>query len=76
MSVEPGRGGQKFIENSISKIDKLKQLRGEYNYLIEVDGGINNETISLVKNADIAVVGSFLTNGDYNKNLELLKERI
>lgn len=76
MSVEPGRGGQKFIENSISKIDKLKQLRGEYNYLIEVDGGINNETISLVKNADIAVVGSFLTSGDYNKNLELLKERI
>ncbi len=75
MSVEPGKGGQKFIDSSIEKINKLVSLRGNYDYLIEVDGGINDETIKLI-NADIAVVGSFLTNGDYNKNLEKLKERI
>jgi len=47
MSVEPGRGGQAFIEESIKKIEQLYTLREKenYHYQIEVDGGINNETI-------------------------------
>lgn len=76
MSVEPGYGGQTFIDNSIEKINKLVELRGNYDYVIEVDGGINDKTIKLINKADIAVVGSFLTNGDYNKNLNKLKEKI
>ena len=64
MSVEPGFGGQKFIESSLDKIEYLYNYRKENNchYLISVDGGINNETCKLVKEAgsDLAVCGSFL----------------
>lgn len=63
MSVEPGFGGQKFMAQSIDKVKYLVNYRKEHNlnYLIEIDGGINNETIKLV-NVDIAVVGSYLMN--------------
>lgn len=71
MSVEPGLGGQKFIENSVYKIDELYKLRNNYNYhyVIEVDGGINNVTSKLCKGADILVVGSFITNGNYEEQI-------
>lgn len=58
MSVTPGKGGQKFIDIS-DKINKLKNK-----ITIEVDGGINNETISKVKDADIIVTGSYITDSD------------
>lgn len=66
MSVVPGRGGQKFIENSKEKMDELKRLREEnqYSYMIEVDGGVNDITKEYCKSADILVVGSFLTMSD------------
>ncbi len=75
MSVEPGRGGQKYIENSTVKINELYNLRKEYNYeyLIEVDGGINNETKEKVKNADILVVGSYITNNNYKEKINEFK---
>ena len=78
MSVEPGFGGQKFIENSIDKINELYELRKDnnYKYLIEVDGGINDTNIEKLKKADILVIGSFITNGDYSKNLSIVKEKI
>lgn len=64
MSVEPGFGGQSFMENSLPKIKLLNELREQnnFNYLISVDGGINDKTIKLVSEAgvDIAVVGSYL----------------
>lgn len=64
MSVEPGFGGQSFMDNSLDKIKMLADLRKEnnYNYLISVDGGINGKTIKLVAEAgvDVAVVGSYL----------------
>lgn len=71
MSVEPGLGGQKFIENSVYKIDELYKLRNNYNYhyVIEVDGGINNVTSKLCKGADILVVGSFITSGNYEEQI-------
>ena len=59
----------------INKIKYLKQKRGNNNYLISVDGGINDETIKLVE-SDIAVVGSFITNGNYIENIKKLKESI
>lgn len=74
MSVEPGEGGQKFIIDSVDKIKKLKELKG--NYLIEVDGGINDGTINLVKDVDIAVVGSYITSGNYEEKIKSIKEKI
>ena len=64
MSVNPGFGGQKFIENTIAKIQRLKELILKHNSkaLIEVDGGVQEETAPrLVKaGADILVSGSYI----------------
>lgn len=71
MSVEPGKGGQKFIPNVLNKIKELKQN----NLIIEIDGGINDTNIEELKNiVDIVVVGSYITNSsDYNKQINNLK---
>lgn len=75
MSVEPGMGGQKFIENSVNKINTLYELRlrNNYRYLIEVDGGINNTTAKLCNKADILVIGSYITNGNYQEQINNIK---
>lgn len=78
MTVEPGAGGQKFIKEMQSKIDWLRKRKEEHNlsYSIEVDGGINIETCDLCKNADILVVGSFITSSENAKeSLESIKEK-
>ena len=64
MTVEPGLGGQAFLENSPSRLHQIKQLITGYDIQLEVDGGINNQTIKLVQEADIAVVGSYITTSD------------
>lgn len=68
MSVNPGFGGQKFIENAVQKVEKLKKLIAEKGSetLIEVDGGVNLETgAKLVKaGADALVAGSFVFNSE------------
>lgn len=58
MSVYPGFGGQEFIENSVDKIRKVRELMGDV--LIEVDGGINDKTAKKVidAGADVLVAGS------------------
>lgn len=73
MSVEPGFGGQKFIENTTERIKYIRNKNK--NIIIEVDGGINNETISKIKDiANIAVVGSYITNKeDYEEAINSLK---
>ena len=75
MSVNPGFGGQKFINSSIQKIKKIKELVKNFNIDIEVDGGIDNKTSTLVKNAgaNILVSGSFIFSGE---NKSIYKERI
>ena len=79
MTVNPGFGGQKFIPEMLEKIEELAKLREEknYNFLIEVDGGINIETSKSCrdKGADLLVCGSFLFGAsDKEKTLgELLK---
>lgn len=64
MSVNPGFGGQKFIENTINKTRRLKQLIKESgsNALIEVDGGVNATTAPRLvgAGADILVSGSYI----------------
>lgn len=64
MSVNPGFGGQKFIENTIAKVGRLRELiaASGSNALIEVDGGVQGETAPrLVKaGADVLVSGSYV----------------
>ncbi|NLX81010.1 MAG: ribulose-phosphate 3-epimerase [Proteiniphilum sp.] len=68
MSVNPGFGGQKFIEHSVEKVRKLKELiinKGS-NALIEVDGGVNLETGKRLidAGADVLVAGNFVFGSD------------
>lgn len=64
MSVEPGKGGQSFIESSYDKISKLSKIIKEKNYpiIIQVDGGIKDYNAKKVfdSGADVIVVGTFL----------------
>lgn len=79
MSIHPGYGGQKFIEETPKKISTLKNMIKEMklNTTICVDGGINNETSQLVKNVDMLVVGSFITNNkDYQKQIDIIRENV
>lgn len=66
MSVEPGYGGQKFIENSTRKIEEVSDLLKAYNSkaVINVDGGINLETKGYCSKADILTAGSYIVNSD------------
>ena len=64
MSVNPGFGGQKFIQNTYRKIEKLKDLILQHNSnaLIEIDGGVNQENAPelMKKGADVLVAGNFV----------------
>ncbi len=78
MSVNPGFGGQKFIPQSLKKIEKLKNtiLQRGLQVLIEVDGGINVETAPQVisAGADILVAGTAVFGkGDYAKAISALR---
>src|SRR3954453_10888470 len=68
MSVNPGFGGQQFIEHSIEKIKRLRRMIDESNYhaLIEVDGGITLNNASAIVNAgaDVLVAGSSIFGAD------------
>lgn len=74
MSVEPGMGGQTFINRTVDRINEIKNLIGNRNIKVSVDGGINNNTIKLINDADIAVVGSYITNSDnYQEKIDILR---
>lgn len=76
MSVEPGFGGQKFDEKAIEKIRFLAEYKKQHhlNYLIEVDGGINDTTATLCKQAgvEVLVAGSYIFKNDIVKAVESL----
>ena len=79
MTVEPGKGGQKLIPETLEKIKCLYDYRNknELEFDIEADGGINLETIVKIKEVgvDIAVVGSAITKSkNYKKTIQQLKE--
>lgn len=78
LSVHPGFGGQKFIEESLNKIKQASNTRNHYVFKIEADGGINIENIKTVveAGADGIVIGEHLIYGNIQKNLEELKQRI
>jgi ribulose-phosphate 3-epimerase len=68
MTVNPGFGGQKFISNSIRRIQEAVELRTKLNaaFLIEIDGGVNKQTIVAAKKAgvDVFVAGSAIFDAD------------
>ncbi|WP_279071443.1 ribulose-phosphate 3-epimerase [Faecalicoccus pleomorphus] len=76
MSVEPGFGGQSFMESVLSKVVWLKQKKEEkqYSYRIEIDGGINLNTFqkAIEAGCDTLVAGSFVFKGDICANIEEL----
>ena len=71
MSVNPGFGGQKFIESSIKKIKKAKKLIGERNIFLSVDGGINLNTCDRVieAGANFLVSGSAIIDSEDKKEV-------
>lgn len=64
MSVNPGFGGQKFIENTIQKVQRLRKLidQSGSKALIEIDGGVQAETAPrlVAAGADVLVAGSYV----------------
>jgi len=78
MTVNPGFGGQTFIQESIDKLDQLDKMKKELNlsFEIEVDGGINDETVATVieHGATMLVAGSyFFKQKDYKQVTQTLK---
>jgi len=83
MSVEPGLGGQKFLSSAIDKVKFLYdyKIKNNLSYMINIDGGINLETIyNVLDYLDMVVVGSAITKSDnfketYNKFINIMKEK-
>ena len=81
MSVNPGFGGQSFIRSSLDKISQVRKMidaTGK-DIRLEVDGGINNETIGLASEAgaDTFVAGSAIFNTDnYEQTIKTLRSKI
>jgi ribulose-phosphate 3-epimerase len=76
MTVNPGFGGQSFIENQLEKIERIKEMIGDRNIEIEVDGGVNPHTAAkcVSAGADVLVAGSAVfKKGSYKENIEALK---
>ncbi len=80
MTVQPGFGGQKYIEDCTEKIQELRELIQQENLDvdIQVDGGINDETIETVMKAgaNLLVAGSYVFNGDLASNVRRITKRV
>lgn len=75
MTVEPGFGGQSFMHDQVSKMDELAKLRHEnsWKYLIEVDGGVNDKTVSQCGKADVLVAGNYIFKNNLVEAIKTLK---
>ena len=76
MSVEPGAGGQKFIMETEERINEVRNLLDSYNIsaVINVDGGINSDSVSMCKKADIVTAGSYIINSsDFQEKVTSLR---
>lgn len=79
MTVNPGFGGQTFIEETLNKVKQLKHLKEEnkWQYEIEVDGGVNEQTAAYCAHAgaSVLVAGSYVYNAeDAGERIQLLKK--
>lgn len=75
MTVEPGFEGQIFMHDQVEKIKQLREYidKNNLDVLIEVDGGINDKTAALCKQADVLVAGSYVFKNDYKVAIQNLK---
>jgi len=75
MTVEPGFGGQSFMEDQRPKIKYLRNKIDEKypSILLEVDGGVNEKTIGFCHEIDVIVAGSYIFKNDYKKTISILK---
>lgn len=80
MTVNPGFGGQAFLPETMDKVRKLVILRevNQLDFDIEVDGGIDDETIGIAKEAgaNVFVAGSYVFKGDVAHQIQTLKEAL
>ena len=80
MTVQPGFGGQKYLPECTEKIVELKELidREELDVDIQVDGGINDETMETVMKAgaNLLVAGSYVFNGDLETNVYSIQKKM
>jgi ribulose-phosphate 3-epimerase len=75
MTVEPGFSGQSFMEDAAKRVGIIRRELKKINHhaLIEVDGGINDQTVQHVLEADVLVSGSYIFDGDVKSTIRLLK---
>ena len=74
MSVVPGKGGQKFLDNTKDRLQNLISFKKDNDFEIYVDGGINDETIKEVLNADGVISGSYICmNKDFENRINNLR---
>lgn len=74
MSVTPGKGGQKFLDNTKDRLQELISFKKDNDFEIYVDGGINDETIKEVLNADGVISGSYICmNKDFENRINNLR---
>ncbi|MFQ6174231.1 ribulose-phosphate 3-epimerase [Streptococcus anginosus] len=80
MTVNPGFGGQAFLPETMDKVRELVILRevNQLDFDIEVDGGIDDETIRIAKEAgaNVFVAGSYVFKGDVDRQVQTLKEAL
>ncbi|MGY8805626.1 MAG: ribulose-phosphate 3-epimerase [bacterium] len=79
MSVNPGFGGQSFIESQLEKIRRIKALIGDRDIELQVDGGVSLDNIKTIVDAgaDVLVAGSAVFNGgDYKEAIEGLHKAV
>ena len=78
MTVNPGFGGQSFIRSQVDKIKKLKSMIGSRKIFLEIDGGIDTKTASLVVDAgaNVLVAGSAVFKGGSADNTSIYRENI
>ena len=80
MTVNPGFGGQAFLPETMDKVRELAALREEkgLDFDIEVDGGIDSQSISQAKEAgaNVFVSGSYVFNGDVNERVQTLRDAV
>ena len=80
MTVQPGFGGQKYLPECTEKIVELNELidREELDVDIQVDGGINDETMEIVMKAgaNLLVAGSYVFSGDLETNVYSIQKKM
>jgi ribulose-phosphate 3-epimerase len=74
MSVNPGGSGQKFIPNSVEKVNRLREYKKKYNFLIDIDGGINLKNAPELNVDIISSTSTILNAKDPNRVIESLKD--